>query len=117
MPTTPGQSSLSGVTQEADEINHNLGEYTTVETLYRPSAERVLRALPGYAIAHFACHGVSKINPADSHLILLKERKGVEFTHPLIKLVDNHGLQDTAGSHLAELVLPLKELTEEVDEL
>ena len=24
-------------------------------------------------IAHFACHGVSQINPGDSHLLLLKE--------------------------------------------
>ena len=72
MPTTPGVSSLSGVTKEADRIKHSLGSLGAVDTLERPTAERVLQALPGYSIAHFACHGVSSINPADSHLLLLK---------------------------------------------
>jgi len=70
MPTTPGAGSLSGVAKEADGIKHN---FSTVETLERPSAAHVLQLLPGFSIAHFACHGVSDINPADSHLLLLKE--------------------------------------------
>ena len=45
---------------------------STVETLETPTAECVLQALSGYSIAHFACHGVSSINPAHSHLLLLK---------------------------------------------
>ncbi|RPB27039.1 hypothetical protein L211DRAFT_780416 [Terfezia boudieri ATCC MYA-4762] len=73
MPTTPGTSSLRGVTKEVDGIKENLRDFSTVEILERPSAERILRVLPGYSIAHFACHGVSLINPADSHLLLLKE--------------------------------------------
>ncbi|RPB18836.1 hypothetical protein L211DRAFT_795591 [Terfezia boudieri ATCC MYA-4762] len=72
MPTTPGKSTLSGVTKEADEIKHSLQDFSRVETLERPTAERVLQILPGYTIAHFACHGVSSANPADSHLLLLK---------------------------------------------
>ena len=73
MPTTPGQSSLPGVTKEADEIAHSLRDFSTVQTLKSPAAGRVLDVLPGYSIVHFACHGVSEINPADSHLLLLKE--------------------------------------------
>jgi len=73
MPTTPGESPLSGVTKEANEIKHGLCGPNTVETLERPTAKCVLHALPNYSIAHFACHGVSSINPADSHLLLLKE--------------------------------------------
>ncbi|KAF8417974.1 CHAT domain-containing protein [Tirmania nivea] len=73
MPTTPGASSLSGVTKEAGEIKHSLQKSSIVETLERPTAERVLQALPNYSIAHFACHGVSSINPADSHLLLSKQ--------------------------------------------
>ncbi|RPB27041.1 hypothetical protein L211DRAFT_780541, partial [Terfezia boudieri ATCC MYA-4762] len=38
-----------------------------------PCAEHVLQALSRHSIAHFACHGVSLTNPADSHLLLLKE--------------------------------------------
>ena len=72
MPTTPGESPL-GATEEADAITQSLHDFNTVECLERPSAERVLKHLPAYSIAHFACHGVSSRNPADSHLLLLKD--------------------------------------------
>ena len=41
-----------------------------METLERPTAERVLHVLPDY---HIACYGVSSINPAERHLLLIKE--------------------------------------------
>ena len=73
MPSTPGESSLSGVTKEADEIKHSLQNFSTVpEILEMPTAECVLQALESCSIAHFACHGVSSTNPADSHLLLVK---------------------------------------------
>ena len=72
MPTTPGQSSLS-VANEAEDIKHSLQGLSTVETLERPTSEQVLQVLPHYNIVHFACHGVSVENPADSHLLLLEE--------------------------------------------
>ena len=80
MPTTPGESSLNGATKEADEIKYHLGDSCAVDTLERPTAERVLQALPNYSIAHFACHGVSSSNPANSHLLLLKESTSDEST-------------------------------------
>lgn len=73
MPTTPGESSLMGVTEETDRIKDRLQKFSQVSTLERPTAKCVLEMLPGYGIAHFACHGVSEINPAESHLLLLKE--------------------------------------------
>ena len=72
MPTTPGETSLKGVSKGADEIQHTLRDFSTVTTLQRPTAGCVLKSLSGYSLAHFACHGVSEINPADSHLLLLK---------------------------------------------
>ena len=78
MPTTPGESCLSGVTKEACEMKESLGDFSTIETLERPSADHVLQLLPGYSVAHFACHGVAESNPAESHLLLLKERTLVE---------------------------------------
>ena len=72
MPTTPGEGPLSDVTKEADEIKRSLQNFRTVEILEQPMAECVLQALPGYSMAHFACHGISSTNPADSHLLLLK---------------------------------------------
>jgi len=74
MPTIPGATALSAA-KEADAIKYSLPDCGAVETLERPTAERVLQALPGYSIAHFACHGVSLINPADSHLLLVKEEE------------------------------------------
>ena len=72
MPTTPGESPL-GVNREAEGITQNLRDFSTVESLESPSAAYVLQHLPSYSIAHFACHGVSSINPADSHLLLLRD--------------------------------------------
>jgi len=70
MPTTPGEDPLSGVLAEADGIRHCLRDFGQVVTLERPTAKCVLEALPQYGIAHFACHGVCEINPAESHLLL-----------------------------------------------
>ena len=72
MPTTPGQSPLSAG-QEADGIAQTLQDFATVESVARPSAQRVIKHLPAYSIADFACHGVSTINPAESHLLLLND--------------------------------------------
>ncbi|KAF8418365.1 hypothetical protein BGX38DRAFT_690837 [Terfezia claveryi] len=58
MPTMPGAAPLSGVTQEADNIKQSLRNFSTVETFEQPTAKSILQALPGYRIAHFACHGV-----------------------------------------------------------
>ena len=73
MPTTPGESPLGSVTKEADEIKLSLQDLSKVDMLERPTAEHVLQALSSYNIAHFACHGVSSINPANSHILLLKQ--------------------------------------------
>ena len=78
MPTTPGEAPLAGVPKEADEIKYTLRDFSTVQTLKMPTARCVLQALSGHSIAHFACHGVSSSNPADSHLLLLKSTGEVD---------------------------------------
>jgi len=78
LPTTPRESPLLGVTKEADEIRHSLGDFRKVDILEQPNSQCILEALSGYSIAHFACHGVSSINPADSHLLLLKSSNEVD---------------------------------------
>ena len=75
MPTTSGEDSLGGVTKEADAIQHSLRGFSTVEILESPTAGDVLQALSRYGIAHFACHGVSSENPAESHLLLLNDTR------------------------------------------
>ena len=37
------------------------------------SPKQVLRALLSHEIVHFSCHGISAVNPEDSHLPLLDE--------------------------------------------
>ena len=99
MPTTPGKSPLDGVTKEAAEIKASVQDFGTVETLERPTAERVLQVLPHYNIAHFACHGVSSVNPADSHLLLLKE----SISHDLrTEEADKLRVKDIAALKLPE---------------
>ena len=73
MPTTPGEDPLPSVRAETDGIKHILRDFSQVVTLEMPTAKRVLEVLPNYGIAHFACHGISEANPAESHLLLLKE--------------------------------------------
>jgi len=103
MPTTPGQSSLSGVVAEADGITFSLRDFRTVVTLERPTAESVLQVLPEYGIAHFACHGISQVNPADSHLLLRKEL--VLAPKGLTERVDELCVKD-----IAALKLPIARL-------
>jgi len=78
MPTTPGAGPLWGVIQEVKEIKNSLRHFSAIDILERPTAECVLRSLPGFSIAHFACHGVSSVNPADSHLLLVKSTGEVD---------------------------------------
>ena len=91
MPTTPGENDLSSVTTEANGIKDRFRNLNKVETLDRPSAKRVLQVLSDYDIVHFACHGVSSPNPADSHLLLLKE---------LAEEVDKLSVKDIAALKL-----------------
>jgi len=101
MPTTPGESPLGGVTEEANGMKHILRDFSKVEILERPTAELVLQVLSAYQVAHFACHGVSHINPADSHLLLLRQRKeGVGPIHPLVDSVDKLRVKDIAALKL-----------------
>ena len=101
MPTTPGQSPLSGVTEEANEIKHTLRDIYKVEVLERPTAELVLQVLPGYGVAHFACHGAPHANPADSHLLLLARRgEGVGLINPLVEVVDKLRVKDISARKL-----------------
>jgi len=74
MPTTPGQSALSGVVREEEAITETIkGAYTIRPPLRHPTADQVLRGIHESEIAHFACHGCSDfVDPSNSHLLLQK---------------------------------------------
>ena len=79
MSTTPGNGSLD-VGNEATKIR-SISSLKIVHTLTKPTAKQVPNALPSHSIAHFACHGVSLSNPADSHLLLLKQSISSDGVH------------------------------------
>jgi hypothetical protein len=74
MPTTPGQSALSGVAREERAISEATKDtYTIRPPLQHPTADQVLTGIRESEIAHFACHGCSDlVDPSNSHLLLQK---------------------------------------------
>ena len=82
MPMTPGESPL-GVDKEADNVRNRTAGYGTIQILKRPTVKQVLEILPDYSMAHFACHGVSSTNPADSHLLLVNYKHCEEVVDKL----------------------------------
>ncbi|CUS11439.1 unnamed protein product, partial [Tuber aestivum] len=71
MAETPGATSLPGVDAEVQHILDSTTK-TPVETtvLKNPNPAEVLKQFQHHDIVHFSCHGVSSINPSDSHLLL-----------------------------------------------
>ncbi|KAF2469216.1 uncharacterized protein BDR25DRAFT_264442 [Lindgomyces ingoldianus] len=74
MPTTPGQSALSGVVREQEAIAETIKQaYTIRPPLQHPTADEALRGIHESEIAHFACHGCADLmDPSNSHLLLQK---------------------------------------------
>ena len=99
---------MDNVPKEAEEIKRSLRNFSTVETLtlQRPTAERVLQVLPGFSIAHFACHGVSEVNPADSHLLLLKE--SISHDDLRMEVLDKRCVKEKVGKLYAKDIATLK---------
>jgi CHAT domain-containing protein len=85
MPTTPGQSDLSGVVREEETITEAVQQaYTIRHPLRHPTADEVLRGIHGSEITHFACHGCSDlIDPSNSRLLLQKSSASGPVVDPL----------------------------------
>ncbi|MDG6106954.1 CHAT domain-containing protein [Dactylosporangium aurantiacum] len=77
VPDPVGHRPLPETSAEAADVVRRLEEAgeTSVTTYLGAAATRadVLAALAGSRWAHFACHGASEQNPADSHLVLHEE--------------------------------------------
>ena len=102
MPTTPGQGDLDGVQKEVDSI---VGAFkkagsVKIDALSRPTADVILEKLEGYSIIHFACHGISTENPADSHLVLSKPCTTPFLNGVYIKEADKLCVRDIAAKRL-----------------
>lgn len=71
METTPGADDLPGTVTERSTVLEILGPCAQVEVLDQPDSASVIRQIPEYNIAHFACHGFSNWGtPLESGLIL-----------------------------------------------
>ncbi|MET9407452.1 CHAT domain-containing protein [Streptomyces sp. NPDC002935] len=96
MPDTPDEEQLAWVERELEHVERLVPD---ASVLTGPEATRdaVLSALPGCAVAHFACHGYADIDaPARSRLLLHDHR-----TAPL--LVGDIGRLRLTGARLAVL--------------
>jgi hypothetical protein len=94
LPQTPGCLDLAGAAADLESLRCLFG--SEVDALTGPKASRaaVLAALPGHAIAHFACHARADVaSPSDSAL-----------------LVHDHQDRALAVAQLIELDLPDAEL-------
>ncbi|RPA95676.1 hypothetical protein L873DRAFT_1812442 [Choiromyces venosus 120613-1] len=71
MPKTPGATKLPGASQEVQYISAETAKIG-IETsaLSEPTPTAVLNEVADFNFVHFACHGVSDVNPSDSHLML-----------------------------------------------
>ncbi|RPA99746.1 TPR-like protein, partial [Choiromyces venosus 120613-1] len=100
MPKTPGASNLPGASQEVQYISdetHRFGIETSV--LREPTPTAVLDQVAHFNFVHLACHGVSGVNPSDSHLLLLSP-DGANAAK--LRVRDISAL-NTQNSHLAYL--------------
>jgi len=72
MPVTPGAPALRSAAAESGRLTALLGKAgTTVLNGPEATRDRVLGALPGHHVVHFACHGVSDlVDPGASRLLL-----------------------------------------------
>ncbi|KAL2673085.1 hypothetical protein IWX47DRAFT_882561 [Phyllosticta citricarpa] len=73
MPSTPGQSDLTGVLREKAAVQAAAANFQVNNLPDCPAADAVLTSLPGSSVVHFACHGMSdSVNLDGSHILLQK---------------------------------------------
>jgi tetratricopeptide (TPR) repeat protein len=97
LPQTPGCPDLAGAADDLELLRNLFGG--EIDTLTGPEANRaaVLTALPGHAVAHFACHARADIaSPSDSGLLVYDHQDRALTVAQLIAL-------DLPGADLAFL--------------
>jgi tetratricopeptide (TPR) repeat protein len=77
MPTTPGESDLHGVEQEASCISEIVGA-DSATSLTHPTASEVLDQLASHSVIHFACHGISNPSNPSASALLLHAKDGTQ---------------------------------------
>ncbi|CUS09057.1 unnamed protein product, partial [Tuber aestivum] len=94
MPETPGALELPGVTEEVLYILDSSAKSSIETTLLSgPTPAEVLERIKYNEIVHFACHGVSCLNPSDSHLVLFNQDRisaGKLMARDISKLVSQN---------------------------
>ncbi|CUS09058.1 unnamed protein product, partial [Tuber aestivum] len=101
MPQTPGAPELPGVSEEVlyilDSSTQSLIEPTL---LSGPTPAEVLKKINLYEIVHFACHGVSCLNPSNSHLVLLSQ-DGISADRLMARDISNLITQNAQIAYLS----------------
>ncbi|CUS06741.1 unnamed protein product, partial [Tuber aestivum] len=73
MPETPGATKLPGVNKVLYILDSSAKSLIETTLLSGPTPAEVLKRIKHHEIVHFACHGVSRFNPSDSHLVLFNQ--------------------------------------------
>ncbi|KAI0410841.1 CHAT domain-containing protein [Xylaria grammica] len=121
MPTTPGDipgdrmSDLPGVEEERIRLMHAASGCLSVTHLEPPSVEDLIKALPQYPIAHFACHGVTNyLDPSQSGLVL---RKGTSQDRLTVQKVSELALPNAKIAYLSACSTAQNEAAQLSDEV
>ncbi|OAP53981.1 hypothetical protein AYL99_11861 [Fonsecaea erecta] len=103
MPTTPGASPLSSVTQEISAIEAATGTTLSRELLEHPDARSVLERIAHCNIVHFAGHGTSDaLDPFNSSLLLQHGPSDAATVDPLtVQQVSNANLGRASIAYLS----------------
>jgi CHAT domain-containing protein len=70
MPTTPNKTALPFARNEVQLIQSLLPFSIEKVDLSNPNKSDILRSLPKFAVAHFACHEEAQANPSESRILL-----------------------------------------------
>ncbi|CUS11106.1 unnamed protein product, partial [Tuber aestivum] len=117
MPRTPGAADLPGVDEEIQHILDSTDKNSIEATvMMNPTPGEVLEKVKHHDIVHFACHGVSCINPSDSHLVLFSQN-GYNADKLLAREISNMVAQNAQIAYLSACSSaknPSAELADEV---
>ncbi|CUS11612.1 unnamed protein product, partial [Tuber aestivum] len=117
MPKTPGKTSLPGVDKEVRYLVDSTSKIPIETTvLSNPTPAEVLKQAQQHDIVHFACHGVSDMNPSNSHLVLLTP-DGNDADKLLARDISNMVAQNAQLAYLSACSSAKNQSTELADEV
>jgi hypothetical protein len=95
---TGGVDNIPRLPHAASEVSLLATKLTGADLLEHPGPDQVVDALPGHAIAHFACHGVARWDDPGSSSLILREHGTAPLT---VRKISGLRLSDTRLAYLS----------------